>query len=73
MPAQDRQSRLYNRGTKLRKFSPGDKELILLPTSSSKLHAKGQGLFKVTLQVGELNYEVLQSDCRISDAGDGDQ
>ncbi len=44
--AQDKQSRLYNRGTRLRKFAPGDKVLVLLPTSSSKLLAKWQGPFE---------------------------
>ncbi len=40
LQAQDKQSRLYNWGTRLRKFAPGDKVLVLLPTSSSKLLAK---------------------------------
>ncbi len=38
--AQDKQSRLYNLGARLRNFTPGDKVLVLLPTSSSKLLAK---------------------------------
>ncbi len=33
LQAQDKQSRLYNRGARLRKFAPGDKVLVLLPTS----------------------------------------
>ncbi len=40
LQAQDRQSRLNNRGTRERQFTPGDKVLVLLPTSSSKLLAK---------------------------------
>ena len=36
LEAQERQQRLYNRGMKLRQFSPGDKVLVLLPTSSTK-------------------------------------
>ncbi len=59
---QDKQSRLYNRGTRLRKFAPGDKVLVLLPTSSSKLLAKWQGPFEVTRRVGDLNYEVVRTD-----------
>ncbi len=55
-------SRLYNRGTRLRKFAPGDKVLVLLPTSSSKLLAKWQGPFEVTRRVGDLNYEVVRTD-----------
>ncbi len=62
LQAQDKQSRLYNRGTRLRKFAPGDKVLVLLPTSSSKLLAKWQGPFEVTRRVGDLNYEVVQTD-----------
>ncbi|XP_057183752.1 uncharacterized protein LOC130550329 [Triplophysa rosa] len=64
LQAQDKQSRLYNRGTNLRKFTPGEKVLVLLPTSSSKLLAKWQGPFEVTRQVGELDYEVVRSDRR---------
>ncbi len=64
LQAQDKQSRLYNRGARLRNFTPGDKVLVLLPTSSSKLLAKWQGPFEVRRQVGDLNYEVVQRcDC----------
>ncbi len=62
LQAQDKQSRLYNRGTRLRKFALGDKVLVLLPTSSSKLLAKWQGPFEVTWRVGVLNYEVVRTD-----------
>ncbi len=62
LQAQDKQSQLYNRGTRLRKFAPGDKVLVLLPTSSSKLLAKWQGPFEVTRRVGDLNYEVVRTD-----------
>ncbi len=62
LQAQDKQSRLYNRGTRLRNFASGDKVLVLLPTSSSKLLAKWQGPFEVTRRVGDLNYEVVRTD-----------
>ncbi len=62
LQAQDKQSRLYNRGGRLRNFTPGDKVLVLLPTSSSKLLAKWQGPFEVTRRVGDLNYEVVRTD-----------
>ncbi|XP_056598991.1 uncharacterized protein LOC130417451 [Triplophysa dalaica] len=62
LQAQERQSRHYNRGARLRKFSPGEKVLVLLPTSSSKLLAKWQGPFEVTRRIGDLNYEVVRSD-----------
>ncbi len=67
LQAQDKQSRLYNRGARLRNFTPGDKVLVLLPTSSSKLLAKWQGPFEVTRQVGDLNYEVVRTDRSTSD------
>ena len=62
LKAQERQQRLYNRGTKLRQFSPGDKVLVLLPTSSTKLLAKWQGPFVVTRRVGDVDYEVQWAD-----------
>ncbi len=62
LQAQDKQSRLYNRGTRLRNFAPGDKVLVLLPTSSSKLLAKWQGPFEVTRWIRDLNYEMIQTD-----------
>ena len=48
LETQERQQRLYNRGAKLRQFPPGDKVLVLLPRSSTKLLAKWQGRFVVT-------------------------
>ncbi len=62
LQAQDRQNRLYNRGTRERQFTPGEKVLVLLPTSSLKLLAKWQGPFVVTRRVGDLNYEVKRTD-----------
>ena len=60
--AQENQKRLYDRGTRLRDFTPGDKVLVLLPTSSTKLLAKWQGPFVVTRRVGDVDYEVVRSD-----------
>ncbi len=48
LQAQDRQSRLYNQGTRLRKFAPGEKVLV--------------GPFEVTRRIGDLNYEVVRTD-----------
>ncbi|KAL7889579.1 hypothetical protein AOLI_G00018370 [Acnodon oligacanthus] len=62
LQAQERQSRSYNRAARLRRLSPGDKVLVLLPTSSSKLLVKWQGPFEVTRRVGEVDYEVKQTD-----------
>ncbi|KAL7838516.1 hypothetical protein AOLI_G00269200 [Acnodon oligacanthus] len=58
---QERQSRSYNTGAWLHRFSPGDKVLVLLPTLSSKLLAKWQVPFEVTRQVGEVDYEVKRT------------
>ncbi|XP_061882691.1 uncharacterized protein LOC133633906 isoform X2 [Entelurus aequoreus] len=60
--AQERQQRLYNRGTQLRQFLPGENVLVLLPTSSSKLLVQWQGPFVVTRRVGDVDYEVRRSD-----------
>ena len=62
LQAQERQQRLYNSGSKLRQFSQGDKVLVLLPSSSSKLLAKWQGPFVVTRRVGDVDYNVVCSD-----------
>lgn len=62
LQAQERQQRLYNRGARLRQFTPGEKVLVLLPSSSSKLLAKWQGPFVVTRRVGDVDYEVVRSD-----------
>ncbi|XP_061882687.1 uncharacterized protein LOC133633904 [Entelurus aequoreus] len=58
LQAQKRQQSLYNRGTQLRQFLPGEKVFVLLPTSSSKLLAEWQGPFVVSRKVGDLDYEV---------------
>ena len=62
LKAQEHQQHLYNRGMKLRQFSPGDKVLVLLLTSSTKLLAKWQGPFVVTQRVEEVDYEVQHTD-----------
>ena len=60
--AQESQRRLYDRGTRLRDLTPGDKVLVLLPTCSTKLLAKWQGPFVVTRWVGDVDYEVVRLD-----------
>ena len=62
LQAQERQQRLYNRGTQLRQFAPGDEVLVLLPTSSSKLLAKWQGPFVVTRPFRDVDYVLVRSD-----------
>uniref|UniRef100_A0A8C3H6S9 ribonuclease H n=1 Tax=Chrysemys picta bellii TaxID=8478 RepID=A0A8C3H6S9_CHRPI len=56
--AQACQERLYNHGTRRRKFSPGDRVLLLLPSAESKLLAKWQGPYEVIRGVGPVDYKV---------------
>lgn len=58
--AQQAQSRIYNRGAKLRQFSPGDRVLVLIPTVESKFLAKWQGPFTIVKKISEVNYLVHQ-------------
>nr|XP_042705994.1 uncharacterized protein LOC122173677 [Chrysemys picta bellii] len=53
--AQACQERLYSRE---RKFIPGDRVLLLLPSAESKLLAKWQGPYEVIRRVGPVDYEV---------------
>ena len=62
LQAQESQRRLYDRGTRLRNLTPGDKVLVLLPTSSTKLLAKWERPFEVTRRVRDVDYEVMRSD-----------
>ncbi|XP_060776904.1 uncharacterized protein LOC132886358 [Neoarius graeffei] len=62
LQAQEHQAHLYNRGAWLRELAPGDKVLIFLATSSSKLLAKWQGPFELTWQIVEVDYEVKPPD-----------
>ena len=41
--AQTEQACVYNRGTKAREFRPGDKVLVLIPTSDCKFLARWHG------------------------------
>ncbi|RUS69733.1 hypothetical protein EGW08_022509 [Elysia chlorotica] len=56
--AQGRQKRYYNRGTKARKFKPGDDVLVLLPTDTNKLLMQWKGPYKVVAVVGINDYRV---------------
>lgn len=42
----------------MRLFQPGEKLLLLLPTSDKKLVARWQGPFDVVRKTGETNYEI---------------
>jgi len=48
----------YDRKTKVRKFQPGDKVLVLLPTDHNKLLMQWKGPFEVSSVVGLSDYKV---------------
>lgn len=58
--AQAAQARTYNRGASVREFQPGEKVLVLVPTTECKFLAKWQGPFEVVERVGPVNYRVSQ-------------
>ena len=49
------QARVYNRGAQVRAFQPGERVLVLVPSSECKFLAKWQGPY----EVNEANYQVL--------------
>ncbi|KAJ8349850.1 hypothetical protein SKAU_G00249800 [Synaphobranchus kaupii] len=51
---------VYNRGAQPREFAPGDKVLVLVPTSECKFLAKWNGPYEVIEKVGTVNYRVRQ-------------
>ncbi|XP_066512296.1 uncharacterized protein [Hoplias malabaricus] len=57
--AQYNQKTWYDQKARLREFKPGQKVLLLLPTSTNKLLAKWQGPFEVLRKQGPVTYEVL--------------
>ncbi|KAI4894224.1 hypothetical protein NFI96_007333 [Prochilodus magdalenae] len=57
--AQQNQKTWYDQKACLREFKPGQKVLLLLPTSTNKLLAKWQEPFKVMKKQGPVTYEVL--------------
>ncbi|XP_069506791.1 uncharacterized protein [Ambystoma mexicanum] len=60
--AQDRQEKTYNKGCRLIKLEPGDKVLVLLPTSTNKMLARWRGSYVVKDVVGPVNYRIYQPD-----------
>ena len=57
---QQEQSRLYNRGAQVREFQPGDRVMVLIPTTECKFLAKWHGPYEVREKVGPVNYRVSQ-------------
>ncbi|XP_039350382.1 uncharacterized protein LOC120374581 [Mauremys reevesii] len=60
--AQDTQAQTYNRDAQTRDFHPGDRVLLLLPSSESKILARWQRPYEVVRKVGPVNYEINQPD-----------
>ena len=56
--AQGKQKQYYDRRAKVRKFNPGDKVLVLLPTDTNKLLLQWKGPFEVESTVGINDYKV---------------
>ena len=56
--AQSKGKHYYDRKTKVRKFVPGDKVLVLLPTDHNKLLMQWKGPFEVSAVVGLNVYKV---------------
>ena len=56
--AQKSQKTWYDQQARHREFQPGQKVLLLLPSSNSKLLAKWQGPYTVTRKMGPVTYEV---------------
>ena len=56
--AQQRQKTWYDQTARERELEPGEKVLVLLPTSSNKLLAQWQGPHCVMRKVGKVNYEI---------------
>ena len=56
--AQQRQNTWQDQTARERELEPGEKVLVLLPTSSNKLLAQWQGPYCVVCKVGKANYEI---------------
>lgn len=62
MEKQQAQKRWYDQHARLRQFKPGQKVLLLLPTSTHKLLTKWQGPYTVARKMGPVTYEVHHPD-----------
>lgn len=56
--AQRTQKLWYDKQARTRNFEPGQKVLLLLPSSNSKLLAKWQGPYLITRRMGPVTYEI---------------
>jgi len=62
--AQRQQKRWYDSNALSREFSPGDRVLVLLPSSTNKLWAQWQRSYEVKRRIGKVDYEVEMFDKR---------
>ena len=60
--AQAKQKTYYDKKTKELNLQPGDKVLLLLPSSTRKFVAHWQGPYEVTRRTGKVNYEIQMPD-----------
>ena len=60
--AQADQKTWYDKTARARSFEPGDRVLVLLPTSTNKLKAQWQGPYTIVERRGEANYVVDMED-----------
>ncbi|KAI2662301.1 Retrovirus-related Pol polyprotein from transposon 17.6 [Labeo rohita] len=58
--AQQAQQRHYNRAAQPREFQPGDRVMLLVPTSTCKFLASWQGPYTVLEKVGPVTYRLHQ-------------
>ena len=56
--AQNKQKSYYDKKARSRSFSPGDRVLLLLPSSTRKLEAAWQGPYTVIEKVGPVDYKL---------------
>ena len=55
---QKKQKTYYDKNSRERRLSPGDKVLVLLPSSTNKLHALWKGPYRITRRISDVDYEV---------------
>lgn len=60
--AQRQQKLWYDQHARVREFQPGQKVLLLLPSSTSKLLAKWQGPYTVPRKKSQTTYEIHHPD-----------
>ncbi|XP_053539534.1 uncharacterized protein LOC124628632 [Ictalurus punctatus] len=60
LAAQEEQKKVYNRPAQPREFQPGDRVLLLVPSSACKFLARWQGPYTVLERRGPVNYRLQQ-------------